>query len=114
MILLLRGHIRDSFNNNDLYNLLADISDIVDELEIYIQTWNVLQSNMSWREIEQDDTIVDEYLIRNYFRRLNIKNIIMAQIRKIVVFLHFVSFELYPYLHWWIPCLVYRYLGGFL
>jgi len=77
MILLLRGHIRDSFDNNDLYNLVADISDIVDNLEIHIQTWNIVQSNISWREIEQDNTIVNEYLIQNYFRRLNIKIIII-------------------------------------
>lgn len=77
MILLLRGHIRDSFDNNNLYNLVADISDIVDDLEIYIQTWSVVQSGISWREMEQDDAVVDEYLIQNYFRRLNIKNIII-------------------------------------
>jgi hypothetical protein len=103
MILLLRGHIRDSFDNNDLYNLVADISDIVDDLEIYVQTWSVVQSGVSWREIEEDSSEVTEYLIENYFRRLNIKNIIIlddSQINLIGETVGYVSDTKMPKLGW--------------
>lgn len=77
MILLLRGHIRNSFDDNNLYNLLTDISDQVGNLDIYIQTWNIFQSSISWREMEEDNMVVNENIIYNYFRNINIKNIII-------------------------------------
>jgi len=80
MILLLRGHIRESFKNNRLYNLIKGISDILGgNLDIYIQTWNVLQSNVSWRVIPENTTVVDEIMIYTYFRdlRYNIRHILI-------------------------------------
>jgi len=73
---MLRGHIRDSFNDDRLYRLLKQIHEDED-IQIYIHTWNIIQSNISWRNIRKDDHIVDEYLIKNYFRDIAqfIKNI---------------------------------------
>jgi hypothetical protein len=73
MILFLRGHIRNSFDTNALYILLNEIIktvEEVDEIDIYIQTWNVLQSNISWRTLTQDNEEVTENTIYTYFRDL--------------------------------------------
>jgi len=85
MILLLRGHIRSSFDDNELYNLLKHLSEEVDTLDIYIQTWNIFQSNVSWREMKENNTIVTESLIYNYFRDIPIKNIIILDDKQIVL-----------------------------
>lgn len=74
MILLIRGHIRNCFDNNEFYILLKNIIEIietVDDLDIYIQTWNIKQSNISWRTIEEIVEEVTEETISTYFRDLN-------------------------------------------
>jgi hypothetical protein len=73
MILFLRGHIRNSFNTNALYILLTEIIKTVEEseeIDIYIQTWNVFQSNISWRTLEENNEFVTEATIYTYFRDL--------------------------------------------
>ncbi len=80
MILILRGHIRNSFNNLKLYNLINQIySDIDKDINIYIHTWNIFANNISWRQIESNNTIVTEEIIYNYFKDLKhlIKHIII-------------------------------------
>jgi hypothetical protein len=67
MILIIRGHIRDSFKNLDLYNFLKKIYDLNSDLKIFIHTWNIISNNISWRHINIDDTNVNEEIIYNYF-----------------------------------------------
>jgi len=78
MILILRGHIRTAFNDNNLYNFLKTLSSFYG-LEIYIHTWSIIQSHLSWRILPQDETPVTESLIHTYFRDLQpcIKHIII-------------------------------------
>jgi hypothetical protein len=54
-------------------------------IKIYIQTWNIIQSNISWREMNEIDYTVTNELIFNYFRDLskNIKEIIILDDKKI-------------------------------
>ena len=54
MIILLRGHIRSSFNDNRLYLFIKRLLQTYN-LEIYIHTWDILQSNISWRPIEKKE-----------------------------------------------------------
>jgi hypothetical protein len=77
MILILRGHIRESFDNDDLYNLISELAQTY-PIEIYIHTWNIQSSNVSWRHIEQNNNQVTYDRIFTYFRDLKplIKNII--------------------------------------
>ena len=86
MILLLRGHIRSSFNCKRLYNFIKILHEIY-SIEIYIHTWNLINSQSSWKNIEtnNDLQIVNEDLINNYFNDLNflIKNIIIDDETKI-------------------------------
>lgn len=69
MIIFLRGHIRDSFDNTALYDLIKKLS-YENNISIYIHTWNILQSNLSWRHIDANYTRVTYGLIYNYFKDL--------------------------------------------
>jgi hypothetical protein len=71
MNLIIRGHIRKSFLNKRLYNLIHKISENR-ELHIYIHTWNVFQSERSWRRIVSDERSVDESAVRDYFDGLDV------------------------------------------
>lgn len=78
MIILLRGHIRNSFDNNKLYEILSILSKLYD-IEIYIHTWNIVQSNVSWRSLDVINTPVTKEFIYDYFKDLSkfIKHIII-------------------------------------
>lgn len=67
MILVLRGHIRNSFDNTNLFNLIKEIYNIDNNLSIYIHTWNIIANNISWRYINNNNTIVTKEMIYNYF-----------------------------------------------
>jgi hypothetical protein len=85
MILFLRGHVRSSFENNILYCLLKKIKLLIPDIKIYIQTWNVIQSNVSWRKMNLIDRSVTNEMIYDYFRDLksDIKNIVILDDTKI-------------------------------
>ena len=78
MIIIIRGHIRNSFNDKQLYNLIKYLS-INYEINIYIHTWSIKQNNLSWRYLENDFTIINEDYIYNYFLDL------VKFIRKIII-----------------------------
>ena len=85
MNLIIRGHIRKSFLNDGLYNLIKAIYLKNPTLKIYIHTWCIVQNNISWRKIEADLTPVNEDLIRGYFKDLSsvIAHIIIDSGKKI-------------------------------
>lgn len=89
MILIIRGHIRDSFENDKLINLVKDIYNIDNNLKIYIHTWNIVANTISWRHIEPNNTIVTKDIIYNYFNNsglshlLELENIIIDDDTKI-------------------------------
>lgn len=71
MILILRGHIRNSFDDNNLYDLIKSIYISNPELKIYIHTWNIIQNDVSWRQMTIIDHPVTNETIREYFRDLS-------------------------------------------
>ena len=79
MIVILRGHIRQSFQNESLRNFMKYICLHYDNVEIYIHTWNIVQSGISWRDIEKIHFEVNEQTINLYFKDMNnfIKKIII-------------------------------------
>jgi hypothetical protein len=85
MILILRGHIRGSFNTKELYNFVKELYTIFPHLTIYIHTWNIFSNNISWRDINTDDNIIEPSTIFNYFNDLKhlIKTIIIDDDSKI-------------------------------
>ena len=84
MILILRGHIRESFDDDNLYNLILELTQTY-PIKIYIHTWNVQSSNISWRHIEQNNEPVTKDRILTYFRDLKpvIKHIIIDDDRNV-------------------------------
>ena len=85
MILIIRGHLRETFNNNDFYNLVKNIYEINNSLKIYIHTWNIFSNNIRWREIKEDKKEVPKEIIYEYIRDLKdlIKHIIIDDDNKI-------------------------------
>lgn len=69
MILILRGHIRNSFQDLKLYRLLKHIQQVV-ELELYICTWSVFSTSRSYRLIQDNSTPVTTEIIHAYFKDL--------------------------------------------
>ena len=67
MKITIRGHGRNAFSTDELYTLLKELSTKY-PIEIYIHTWNKKQNNISWRPIENDDTIVNTLVLKSYFR----------------------------------------------
>jgi len=87
MILVLRGHIRESFKNNDLLHLIKNIYKICPDLSIYIHTWDVISNNISWRKIKENKNIVNNELIYDYFREVKslIKHIIIENDKNVIL-----------------------------
>ena len=85
MILIIRGHIRNSFETKDLYNLIKELHIIIKDLKIFIHTWNIFANNISWRKIVINNEIVNHKIIYDYFDDLKdlIKNIIIEDDTKI-------------------------------
>lgn len=79
MLLILRGHIRNSFKNDKLYHLIETIYKHIPNLSIYIHTWNLYANTISWRRVEKNDSRVSDINIYNYFKDLKhlIKHIII-------------------------------------
>lgn len=79
MIIVIRGHIRNSFKTRELYNIVEKLYNIFPDLKIFIHTWNIFANNISWRTIELNNEVVNEEIIHNYFDNLSscIKHIII-------------------------------------
>jgi hypothetical protein len=86
LIIMLRGHVRDSFDTDDLYNLISTISKKYN-IKIYIHTWNKKANTISWREYRENNDPVDEQYILNYFKDLSkhICSLIIEDDEKITV-----------------------------
>jgi len=85
MILIIRGHIRNSFETKKLYNFIKEIHIIFPDLKILIHTWNIFANNISWRKIEINEQNVNDETIFDYFDDLKhlIKKIIIDDDTKI-------------------------------
>jgi len=70
VVLLLRGHIRESFKDKRLFNLLNELCKRYD-VKLYIHTWNKYSSNLSWRRVETNNASVSILDIRTYISGLD-------------------------------------------
>lgn len=79
MILILRGHIRNSFETRALYDLVKAIHTVTPGLRIYIHTWNIFANGVSWRKMDTDTRKVNKEAIYAYFGDLKrlIKHILI-------------------------------------
>lgn len=87
MIILLRGHIRTSFNDNRLYSFIKHLCITYKDIEIYIHTWDIMQSNISWRKIEKKEILITNNIIHKYFKDCSkyIKHIIIDNDKTILL-----------------------------
>jgi len=85
MLIILRGHIRNSFENDNLYNFIKTIYKHIPNLSIYIHTWSIYSNGISWRRISKNNSPVNDIVIYNYFKDLKhlIKHIIIDDDSKI-------------------------------
>jgi len=82
MLLLIRGHIRGAFDTDDLYNFAKQLYDLY-AVEIYIQTWTVFSNGVSWQTIPTNLNVVDEGVLKAYFRDVPIKGMLILDDSKI-------------------------------
>lgn len=85
LLIMIRGHIRNSFDNDNLYNLIKEIYKFNTNIHIYISTFNIVQNNISWRRLEEINTKVNNDFIKSYFKDLYflIKKIIIIDDKNI-------------------------------
>jgi len=85
MIFILRGHIRESFETKQLYNLVKELYIIFPDIKIFIHTWNIFANNMSWKIRTINKQNVNDKIIYDYFDDLKhlIKHIIIDDDSKI-------------------------------
>ena len=84
MLLLIRGHIRNAFDTEDLYNFVKQIHQLY-KVDIYIQTWSVFSNSISWRPISDNPIKVTDEIIRAYFKEVPIKSILILDDTKITI-----------------------------
>jgi len=70
IVVLIRGHIRNTFKDRRLYDFLTDLGDRY-SVRLYIHTWNTYSSSLSWRKVEENNSIVSFLDIVTYFSGLN-------------------------------------------
>jgi hypothetical protein len=87
MIVIIRGHLRNSFETKILYYFIEELYNIFPDLKIFIHTWNIFSNNISWRNINTNNTEVTNEIIYNYFDKLSscIKHIIIDDDKKITL-----------------------------
>ena len=70
----IRGHIRNSFNTDRLKNFVKLLKLHFPNIKFILQTWKHTEckNNESWRQINEDNTIISKQIIENYFEDKNI------------------------------------------
>jgi hypothetical protein len=86
MNLILRGHIRNSFENSDLHDLMLSIVAKVPDIKVYVHSWNVVQSPMSWRGMEENRNKVTPEIISDYLGiGQNLRRVVVEDDGEVVV-----------------------------
>ena len=71
MALLLRGHVRDAFQNDKMRHFVQMMQqDDRLSVDVYVQTWNHNEApaNCSWRSLNYDRTPVTDEMVHEYLR----------------------------------------------
>lgn len=74
--ILIRGHIRESFKNERLYNFLKKLKSLY-KVDIYLHTWHKSEARVSWRKLSNYMVDVDETMIKNYLRDIPYEKLII-------------------------------------
>lgn len=68
--LILRGHVRNGFDDNRMYEFVQYLDTLFD-LQIYIHSWTVKQSSVSHRRLEQQNDLITNTHFEDYFKALS-------------------------------------------
>lgn len=71
---VLRGHVRSSFEDDGLRWLLSDISESF-SARIYAHTWSFVQNSLSWRGLENICREVDAGMVLNYLSGFDVRSV---------------------------------------
>ena len=72
--LLLRGHIRKTFDNQQLYTFINKLRQKY-RVDIYLTTWNNIETLNSYRFNNKPDNKTSRKLINKYFKDIPIRSI---------------------------------------
>ncbi len=64
--LLLRGHVRNGFDNSHIRDFVIDLKRKYD-VTLFVHTWNVKEANKSWRKLTIEKLPIKKEYILNYF-----------------------------------------------
>lgn len=67
---LIRGHVRNSFENNKLYEFIVDLSKIFD-VKIVISCWNLFNTSRSWDYKEENNRHVKRSDFHDYLKDMS-------------------------------------------
>jgi hypothetical protein len=90
VIVILRGHIRDGFENDKMYNFIKKILEI-SPIKLYIHTWIENNGKQSWKNYDKNfehvhnTSIVTDTLIKDYFREIPIEYILIENDEQIQI-----------------------------
>jgi len=72
-VLLLRGHIRNAFDDQRLLHFVRSL-----DVDVYIHTWAETEAKSSWRPLDRSKVrMVTEAMIRSYFVGVKLRSIVI-------------------------------------
>jgi len=91
VIVVLRGHVRDGLENDNLYRFIKNIHDI-SIIKLYIHTWTENNGKYSWKNYDEkfknvhNKSIVNYNDIKGYFREIPIEEILIENDNQIQIY----------------------------
>ena len=74
--IIIRGHIRESFETNILYNFLKNLESLYD-VTFYLHTWHKSEARVSWRKLSTNMFDINEKLIKHYLKDIKYEKLII-------------------------------------
>lgn len=80
IIVILRGHERNTFKNNRLKNFVHLLNNNFQNIQFIVHTWNLNEASKSWRQTEHNPSIIHKTDVETYFDINNINIVIEDEI----------------------------------
>ena len=73
---IIRGHIRESFQTQILYNFLKKLKSLY-YIDLYLHTWHKSEARISWRKLSPNMFDINQELIKKYLKDINFNKLII-------------------------------------
>jgi hypothetical protein len=80
IIIILRGHERNCFKNDRLKNFVHLLNNSFENIEFIVHTWNLNEASKSWRQVQNEPSIIHKTDVQDYFDIQNINILIDDEI----------------------------------